>query len=675
MKFSFNWLQDYLKIDLSPEKLAELLTLHSFETEVVKKTKEDVILDIDILPNRFADASSHFGLAREIHALMKVIYDKEIKINPPKKATKKTTKGSLKIEIKEPTLCSRYGAALIKNVKIGPSPQWLKDKLAVCGVGSINNIVDITNFVMLELGQPIHAFDFDKIKGGIVVRKAKRKEIIKTIDGNNYNLNENILVIADEERPLALAGIKGGKEAELEKGTKNILIEAAHFERRQTYLASKQLGLESDAARRFSAGLDEELIPEALMRAIYLLEKEADGTLSDWRDINLCEESKRKIKINLDKFEKLIGEKFSFEKIKGYLTALNCQIQKISEKEIRVTVPAYRKDLAIKEDLVEEVARLYGYDNLEAKLPYLPLAPVKPQMEEIFQGQIRMTLKGSGYSEVYNYSFLSESLLKELSGNKEKRAYLKNPISERFEILRPNLCIPLLLNIKDGLKHDSDIRLFEIGKVFERTSDKVVLERNYLGLILSLQDRDALFELKGIVELILKSLGLSNFWFEERDRKQDQFCKQPTAIIKAGDDEIGGLGNFPKKSLDRLSIKQGCIGAYLDLGLVFKFAKAEQEYQPPSKYPVVLRDLALLVDKKIRFSEILNVIESLNADCLQDVDLFDVYEGNKLPRGKKSLAFHISYQSKEKTLSDKEVNLIHKQIEKALENELGAVIR
>jgi len=686
MKFSYNWLKEYLDFNLSPEKLAEILTMHSFESGVIKKLKNDTILDIDILPNRFSDASSHWGIAREIKALLSILSGEKHSLRKLKTISAKKSKQSLNIEIKNPVLCPRYSVALIKNVKVGPSPKWLREKLSACGVGSINNVVDITNFVMLELGQPIHAFDFDKINGKIIIRKAHKGEKIETLDGKKRILDEEILVIADKDGALALAGIKGGRKAEITNKTKNILLESAYFERRQIYLSAKKIRIESDAARRFSAGFDNQLPFRALLRAVYLLVQETGGKLEDWSDINFCEEKIKKIKLVLKKVEQFIGKKISTDKIKRTLIALGCQIEQLTRGELKVIVPNFRKDLEISEDLIEEIARIEGYNNLTSRLPSLPLAPVNPQAEEISQEKIRNILKGAGFSEVYNYSFISEELAQGLEKNSKKWLYLKNPISERFAILRPSLLGRLLENIKQNLKYSKNIRLFEIGKVFHVGDQKIekkqdsplnssISEKNCLCLVLSLAHDNSLFELKGMIELILEGFGINNFWFKEADEENISFSQATLANIKIDKEIIGHLGRVSSSLLNLIGLKQGAVGAFLDMNKLLRFSQEEYQYQPPSKYPAVLRDLAILVNHNTKFSEILNIIESLNIKFLQDVDLFDVYENKNLAQGRKSLAFHIVYQSKKRTLSDNEVNTEHRKIEKALEKKLGATIR
>ena len=698
MKFSYNWLKEYLDFDLAPQELADLLTVYSFETVVLQQKKSDSILDIDILPNRFPDAASHFGVAREIKTLLQT-QGRKLALNQPDlyplSPSFRNHQHCL-VEVREPKLCNRYTVIVLKNVQVKPSPKWIKDKLAACGVGSINNIVDITNLVMLELGQPLHAFDFDKIAVSkdskvkkIIVRQARQGEKAFLINNKEYKLDKEMLVIADEKEVLALAGIKGGKKAEINASTKNILIEAAHFDRRRIFSTAKKLRLETDASRRFSAGLDENLTIKAASRALKLILQVTKAKLIAWQDVNLYKPVTKKIKLSLRKAEQMIGTKISLKTVEKLLKAIDCEIKSLSQDELLITVPNYRKDINIPEDLIEEIARLKGYNNIAPVLPYLPLAPVEAQAQEIYQARIRDALKGAGFFEVYNYSFLDKESLS-FCGNKENYLSLKNPISDRFVFLRSNLLPGLLMNIKHNLRYISEMRFFEIGKVFRSFSlDKmkkneeyrVAQEKSQLGIIIALK-KNSLFELKGVIELILRSLAIKDFWFESGDEDKTwqnflnrSFKPETFALIKDSDEVIGAFGEIPRSLLAQMGIKQDVSGAFLETDKLIKLAQEEHEYQEPSKYPPVLRDLSILVNSDIRFSQILNLIERAGGGLVQDVDLFDVYAGANLPRNKKSLAFHIVYQSNDHTLTDKEANKSHRAIEKTLVKELGAVIR
>jgi len=674
MKFSFDWIKEYIETDLPAKELAELLTLYSFETEVIKASETDTVFDIDILPNRFSDSASHFGVAREIAVLQKVLENKKPELKKPQTIKIEEYKDDY-VDIQEESACFRYSCAIVKDVEVGPSPRWLKDRLSSCGVGSINNIVDITNFVMLELGQPIHAFDFDKISGGkIIVRNAKRGEEIDLLDNRKLELDEKDLVIADDEKVLALAGIKGGKGAELDKKTKTIFIESAYFEKTSIYIASKKYHLQTDASRRFSAGANENLPPEALSRAIYLINKVSKGEVVGICDKNLTEKGYNKIKFKLEEIDKLIGVTINKEDVKKMLEAIECQVE-IEKDEIIVAPPFFRKDLDTKESLIEEVARLYGYEKIEPILPYLPLSSVDPEPEEIHRDKLRELLRGGGFSEIYTYSFLSEKIINLLGLSGDNIVKIKNPISERFSVLRPSLLPGILSNLKRNAKHDNEIRVFEIGKIFENIEGEIS-ESNQLVVAMMLHS-DPLFELKGIVDLLLKGFGINNYFIEacQENFEGSVFNKKTLARIKVGENIIGHIGNVSDKVLAEFKINKPSAIMNIDAKKLLDLAQGENKYKPISKYPTILRDLAILIKRANNFSEVTRAIENSGAKFIQDIDLFDVYEGKNLPRGEKSLALHIVYQSDDHTLEDKEVNIEHKKVEEALIKKLNAVIR
>lgn len=675
MKFSYNWLNDYLNLnDIAPEEAAEILTLHSFETELVKKTKEDAVLDVDILPNRFADSASHLGLARELGAILSYAKKKNFTVNYPKtKNLKKAVPGAIKLEIEDRKLCPRYAVFLIEGAKVGPSPSWLKQRLSACGVGSINNIVDLTNFIMLELGQPVHAFDYDKISGGLSVRRANRGEKITLLDNRKIKLCSENLVIADQEEPLAIAGIKGGKKAMLDKNTKNILLEVAHFEKTNIYLSSKKLQLATDAAKRFSSGIDPKLVGVAGVRAATLVEELTGGILRSFLDLDDSSCENRQIILDLNKLSSLLGFDMDVKEVCRILRILNITKKKVEKNIVSFIIPSYRNDLILQEDLVEEIARFYGYNRISPLPPYFPLVAARPQPEETFQLAIRESLKGAGFIELYNYSFTSANLAEDFSP-KASQLKLKNPISERFAILRPSLFAGLTLSAKENLKHENQIRFFEIGKVFVK-SQKGFREKSELGLVISLgKGEENLFEAKGVIELLLNALGLEDFYFSSIDKVLG--CKQNSAIaIWLNDKIVGKAGLVCPKLAIKYDLKQDLVLVSLDLEKIFENYRQDIAYREISKYPAVRRDLAILVDKKIKFSQILNTIDEAKTEYLQDIDLFDIYQGEGIPSGKKSLAFHLTYQSQNQTLTDEQVNHEHGKIEDILRQKLGAQIR
>ena len=443
MKFSYNWLKDLLKFKESPEKLADILTMHFAET-TVKYCGKRAILDVELLSNQVAEASGHLGLAREIGAILekKFIYPK---INLKEKNL--TAKNLLKIEIKSSN-CNCYLARILQGVKIKESPKWLKDALADCGVRSINNIVDAANYVMLETGQPLHTFDFDKIssksatvdKKEIIVRQAKKNEKITTLEDEVYDLSEDIMVIADNKNPLALAGIKGGKESGIDKNTINIILESANFNGVNVRFTSKKLGLRTDASWRFEHNLPLDLTDYAVDRLAQLIQEVAGGDiLKDKVGKGVSKKGKTLIPIKWENWEKFLGWPIKKKEIIHYLSLLGFSLQQKKEY-LLVAPPCFRNDIKIKEDVMGEVARLYGIDKIHSVIPQEILAiPVQNEFFE-FRKQTKDWLKGYNLEEVYNYSFISEED-KNILPNvwQQKLIEIQNPTSALTKYLHPTL--------------------------------------------------------------------------------------------------------------------------------------------------------------------------------------------------------------------------------------------
>ncbi|KUK66083.1 MAG: pheT, partial [Parcubacteria bacterium 34_609] len=446
MIFSYNWLQSYFTEKLpTPEKLAEVLTMHSFENEYIEKKGSDYILSIDVLPDRAGDCFSHNGIAKEISVLLnkKIIY--------PKIKTKETLKDSIPVKIENSDDCLRYTALIIKNVKIEESPKWLKEKLEVCGINSINNIVDITNYVMLETGQPLHVFDDDKISGGIIIRRAKKGEKISLLGGKEYVLDENILIIADEEAPLAIAGIKGGKKAEITNETKNIVLESANFNHKLISTTARRLNIRTDASLRFEQKIDPNLTSYAIDRAASLIDLPSSTKI----DVYKKKLKPWNIKINIDEINKTLGIDIPQKEVERILKSLGFVVK----ENMVVEVPTYRQDITIPENITEEVGRIYGYDKIPLTLPHFS-EPAKMNDDIFWQNKTKDIMKELGYSEVYGYSFI---------GDQEKEDFnltvreINNPVSSYYKYLRPTI-IPQLINFtKENLKYFDKVKIFELG--------------------------------------------------------------------------------------------------------------------------------------------------------------------------------------------------------------------
>lgn len=669
MIFSYNWLQSFFKKKLPrPEKLAEFLTLHSFEVSEVKKFDQDFVLDIDVLPNRAPDCFSHLGIAREIAAII----NEKLEIGKWKLKEEKNLKTNdfVEVEVKNKEACPRYTARVVTNVKVEPSPKWLRERLKVCGLRPINNIVDIANYVMLETGQPLHAFDGEKIEEKkIIVRFAREGEKIVTLDEEKYDLNKEILIIADAKKPVAIAGIKGGKDSGIDLKTKTVVLESANFNPKVIRRGSKLIDLKTDASLRFEHGIDPNLTELAINRAAYLIQEIAGGKVAKGLiDFYPQKVLAKRIKLDLNYVERLLGIKISAKEIKNILKRLDFKIQEAEAGNILVEVPTRRLDISIPEDLIEEIGRLYGYQKIPSTFPVASLIPPKRNLEIFWEDNVKNILKEAGLTETYNYSFISENDKKIFQYQPEELIELENPVSLEQKYLRPSLIPNLLKNVEKNLRYFEEIKIFELGKIFRKEKGKIVEKKMLTGLMIG----EAFYQAKGVVDLLLNKLGISNIWYDQyqptpEESKISLWHPQKCAEIKVDQEEIGFLGEISPKIFDDLKIEKKVVVFDLDFEKLSKLASEEVIYSPISPYPTAIRDLAVLVPKLVRVEEVLNKIESTGGPLIRDIDLFDIYEGEEIPEGKKNLAFHIIYQAPDRTLTSKEIDEIQNKIIKTLE--------
>jgi phenylalanyl-tRNA synthetase beta chain len=655
MKFSYNWLQSFFdKKFPNPEKLAEVLTMHSFEVEDVEKNGNDFVLDIDVLPNR-TDCYSHFGMAREISAILGL----KLKEEKWKLEEDKNLRAENFASIKVVSGCQRYSARVIFDAKVGESPDWIKERLEVCGIKSINNVVDITNYVMLELGQPLHAFDFEKTDGKkIIVRFAKKGEKILTLDDEEYDLDKDILVIADSKKPIAIAGIKGGKETGISEKTKVILLESANFDSVIIRRGSMKLDLKTDASMRFSHGLDPNLTEIALERAAYLISKICGGKVAKGiLDYYPKKVLPKRIKLEVEKVESLLGTKIPKQKILRILKSLGF---KVNQKLI-VEVPTFRRDVSIQEDLIEEIGRIYGYEKIENKFPVSALVPPKKNPEIFWENFVKDVLVSLGFTEVYNYSFLSKEDIENFGFEKEA-IEIENPASAFYQFLRPSLIPGLIKNVQKNQTEFSKIKIFEIGRIFKSKKEKKALA----GVI----NGEKFFETKGVIDTLLKKMGISNFYFDfyqptPEESKISIWQIKKSAEIKIDGEEVGFLGEISRKILEKYKIKDKIVAFDIDFEKLAKLATEEHEYEPFSIYPAIVRDISVLVPKDVLVEDVMNVIEETAGKLIRDIDLFDIYE--EIEEDRKSLAFHIIFQLKDRAISPEEVENAFQKIVENLE--------
>lgn len=676
MKFSCNWLNEYLKKPLKPQEMAELLTMHAFEVESIEKFDDDFILDIKVLPDRAHDCFSHIGIAKELAAISGIAFvPPKMKFNDDKKLK---AKDFISVQVSAKDLCPRYSMRVAADIRMGESPKWMQKRLSACGLRSISNIVDITNYVMLETGQPLHAFDVDKVGGKkILVRRASEGEQITTLEGKTYKLSQQNLVIADAKVAIGIAGIKGGEGPEIDERTKVIAVESANFDSVNIRRTSKTLNLRTDASIRFENGIDPNLTEFALARCISLIAEIAGGRVAAGLiDVYSDKIKPRKIFMDAAWAEGLIGLKIKPQEMAAILKKLEIP-SRVTKKNSRVfieaIVPTSRLDIKAQEDLAEEIARILGYDKVPASVPTGIMIPAVKEDSLIYEDKIKDILVGAGWSEAHNYSFISDGDVKNF--DIFKKIDILNPFSDDQKYLRPTLIVNLLKNAKENLKYFDDVRLFEAGHIFVK-SDSAFVEKNKVAAIAVSKNAknpaEGLFELKGLIHILFEKLGIDDVWFDDvisfDDDPEYWFAfTHPSrrARVKCGDRQVGWIGEIKPKSLLGMEIKEKVTVFEFGLPELVGLASAERMYRPPSKYPAIMRDLAVVVSQNTKVEEVLNVIETTGGELLADTDLFDMYEN--LPENKKSLAFHLTFQSNERNLTDAEVNGLMDGIIKALE--------
>ena len=636
------------------------------------------VIEFEITPNR-PDCLSIIGMARETAAT----FNK--KLTFPSVEIKNEV-GDIKdyiddIEIRDKDLCRRYYGRVVKDIRIDKSPLWLQTKLMEAGVRPINNIVDITNYVMLELGEPLHAFDLNKVTGKkIFVRRAVESEMIKTLDGTDRKLNSSNLVIADSEKPLAIAGVMGGLSSEITNDTNTILIEAANFDGKSVRLTSKGLGLRTEASSRFEKGIDPNLCEIACNRVCQLIEQVGAGKIvkgSIDRYVNKLEE--KVITLRPEKLNKLLGTEIGKEEMIRSLENLQLKVTP-KDNYIEVQVPTFRLDLNMEVDLIEEVGRLHGFHNI----PNKPLVGVLTRGEKPYNKQIedkaKKVFESLGINEIMTYSFISPKAYDKINLPEYsiKRNYIKimNPLGEDYSVMRttliPNMMDVMSRNYNYGVKRTF---AYEIGNIFipkEIPIENLPIERK--TLCIGCYGGVDYFYLKGIVEALFERLGIKEVEFS-REGNHPTFHPGRTANILHGDKVLGIIGEIHPDVLENYDLKERTYVAEIDFDTIIDIATLEKKYKPLPKYPAILRDIAIVLDQDILVKDIEKNIWSKGQGLIEKVELFDIYIGDQIPDGKKSVAFSITYRSFERTLKDEEVSKVHDEIIKTLETTFNAKLR
>ena len=638
----------------------------------------DPVFEIDLTPNR-PDCLSIIGVAREVAACqgLQVSYPE---FEEPETTGTITELTSVKIET--PRLCPRYAARLIVDIEIGPSPFWLRDRLLSVGLKPINNIVDITNFVMLETGQPLHAFDFDRLdENRIVVRAAATGEKFTTLDAKERALPQDALMICDGKKAVAIGGVMGGLNSEIEPDTKRVLLESACFNPVSIRKTAKQTGLNTDASHRFERGVDPAGTVRAMNRAAYLMAELSGGKLIGGTiDENPLPYEKKEISLSVAAANRRLGTDLTAEQIKSYLEAIEFEITVEDADTLAVVPPSFRVDVTRPEDLSEEIARLFGYNNIGTTFPLIPAKGRRPEPVRVLRERIRNFMTGHGFCETVNYSFISSESPDRLGlpeGHPGRNCVpVLNPISEDQSVMRTSLVPGLLEAMGRNISvQNKTLMLYEIGNTFFATgqADSLPDEKEMLAVLWTGErapfswhgksEGCDFFDIKGVAEALIENLGIRGAVFTRMPAADCHYTRSgATALVQVDRKTIGRLGEVEPAVLKQYDLKQKAFILEFAIGALLESGSESIDAHPIPKFPATTRDITLIIDDSTESINLTGYVEKLDERLVESVTIFDVYKGKPIQEGKKSVSIRITYRSGQETLEDKSVNDLHKSI-------------
>lgn len=706
MLISYNWLRELTGTKLGPQEVRERLTNVGLTIDAVEARGDDHVLDVEVPSNR-GDCLSHVGIARELCVIEQSQISNlrfEIKNSHGK------TSDSTSVEILDPDLCPRYAARIVRGVRIAPSPDWLVRRLESIGQRPINNVADITNLVLHESGQPLHAFDLANLTDQrIVVRRAAKDETIKTLDGVERKLDGEMLVIADATRPVAVAGVMGGEESEISNSTTDVLIESAYFNPASVRRTARLLGLHTEASHRFERGTDPEGVLRAQERCVALICELAGGVATiDALDVYVNPVPGKTATLRPPRVEGLTGLKVETAEMLRILSALGFELFDEKPTHLTVNVPAWRHDVAIEEDLIEEVARHTGFDKIKTELPPASLAG-EYHSTEIRKRALRQSLSALGYNEAISFSFIDPAHDEEFDlipafagpGRARKFVALRNPIIENWTRMRPTLLPGLLDAVRHNLNQGTrDVSLFELGRVFVRSlppgavtdsrmdsfferDPELPLERESVALALTggvlEADRAAaardfdFYDLKGALEAAREALKLPALNYSAADFRHLRAGQ--AAAVSLNGTQIGSIGRLSETASSRYKFRQPVFVGEIDLTALLETPETPVLYSRLPRFPSIVRDVSLLVNRKITVAELIAAANAEKVENCIGVMFVGVYEGEGIPEGKRSVTLRFEYRAADRTLRDEEVDELQWPLVKALQGKFAAEIR
>ncbi len=687
MLISYNWLRELTATTLPPQELRERLTNVGLAVDAVAERDGDYVLDVEVPSNR-GDCLSHVGIARELAVIeMSRISDLKSEI----RNSQGKTGDFASVEIRDPDLCPRYAARIVRSVRIAPSPEWLRKRLEVLGQRPINNVADITNYVLHELGQPLHAFDLAKLtENRIIVRRAEKDETIATLDGVERNLDKEMLVIADASRPVAVAGVMGGEDSEISNTTTDVLIESAYFNAASVRRTAKLLGLHTEASHRFERGTDPGGVLQAQKRCVALICEIAGGAATeDALDIYPSRKNEKVVSLRPDRVEAITSLKVSSVEMVRILKSLGFDLSDDASGKLTFTVPSWRHDVAIEEDLIEEVARHTGFGRIGTELPPSSLSGEYHSTERSKRA-LRRSLSALGFDEAINLSFIELSndfeLIPEFGGpGEENLVTLTNPIIEEASRMRQTLLPGLLNSVRHNINHGiRDVCLFELGRLFAANEPgELPREREALALVSTggivkanqaQAEREIdFFDLKGAFEAGVAAMNLPPLDFASAEVTHLQ-AGQAAGISFKGV-RVGSIGRLAETIAAQYKFRQPIFVAEVDLTAFLETEELPVLYSPLPRFPSILRDVSLLLDRKITVAELLRAVHDQKVEHFVGAKFVGTYEGEGIPEGKRSVTLRFEYRADDRTLRDEEVDEIHWRLVKALQEKFSAEVR
>lgn len=680
MKFTYNWLKDFVEIKISAEELAQKLTMAGLEVTSLEVRNGDFVFEAEVTSNR-PDWLSIIGIAHEVAALTGKKLKKPSRVNSRLSIVHRPSTidyRPIAIKIEDKKDCPLYTAKVIRDVRVGPSPEWLKIRLELIGCRSINNVVDITNYILFTFGEPLHAFDLDKLSPGeIIVRRPKAGEKLTTIDMQERNLLPETLLIADKQKPVAVAGVMGGKDTEVTEATRNILLEAAIFDPVIIRRSRQRLGLQTDSSYRFERGVDSDTVAAASSAVAGLILELCGGKLISAHSAGVAMQKKTSISLDAARLNEILGSGIASSRIIKILESLGFKVKTKSKGTFTVIVPRQRQDVLSEIDLVEEVARIYGYEHIPKSEPALT-AKLKENSARDLVGQVKNILVGLGLNEVITYSLVDHDLLTGFSGH-EPLAIL-NPLSKDQEVLRPTLISSLAKSVSFNLNQKQEyVNLFEVASLFLNESGKPK-EELYLGIALCgtrslfleqglVKEEAGFLHLKGILEALFGRFGIKDYGFTAKE--------DPATInLYVQQENIGRMLKLSEALKERLDIKNKEVFLLeLSLEKLFRFSVPEKKFTPLPKYPGITRDISFILKEDTAVEEVLVAVRNQGQPLLSEVRIADYYKGKQIPASFRGLTLSCIYRSPERTLTEAEVNPVQGEISALLSERFGAKIR